>query len=387
MGFSFVKPSFVRADESHLSSTNYQLDGQLDFSGQASGSENYSIFGISTDINDINFWPEGIVVTPPGVQEKNESNSDISRVVKEIAAAAEKGNVPIATTTAVFVLSTGFFSSIMNLPWLSLWENMWSRMIFLFGFAKKKKKWGIVYDAESNQPVPIAVVRIFDQEFKKLLETQITDKNGRFGFLVKPGKYYINIIKTDYTFPSKFVRNDYHGEPFEVKEDSVISVNIPIDPNVHKLALRLNIISKLMKIFNDAQIPVSILGTVLCIFIYISYPDLLNLLVVIFYLLIWLNELYQLRKGHLFGMVMKKIDEAPIALAIIRVFDEATNKLIATRVTESQGKYYYLTGPGNFYLTAVKENFNPYKVNDLKFSKGNIITEDIGLIENKQTAV
>jgi len=89
----------------------------------------------------------------------------------------------------------------------------------------------------------------------------------------------------------------------------------------------------------------------------------------------------------LFGMVMKKIDEAPIALAIIRVFDEATNKLIATRVTESQGKYYYLTGPGNFYLTAVKENFNPYKVNDLKFSKGNIITEDIGLIENKQTAV
>ena len=398
--FNFVVPAFCFADESHLSSENYQLEGQLDFTGQESGSENFSLFGITTDINELTFWPESAtstVVPTPEIQKTGEVSyimqffNDIVNSVLDFFdsiasnSIAEKSNMPLAAASGVFVLSIGALSYLMNLPWLSFWQNIWSRIIFLFGFTKKKKKWGIVYDTESNQPIPLAVVRIFDQEYKRLLETQLTDKDGRFGFLVEPGKYYINVIKANYTFPSHVVEGEYHGEPFEIKEDSVISVNIPIDPNIHKLAHRLNILSIITKTLNWVRIPVAILGTILSISIYFAIPDTVNLLIVIFYLIIWLNELYQIKKGRLIGMVTKKVNNAPIALAIIRVFDEANNKLIATRVTESQGKYYYLTGPGIFYLTAVKENFAPYKVHNLKFTRGSVIDENISLVESKQT--
>jgi hypothetical protein len=400
INFNFIMPVFCYADESHLSSANYQLEGQLDFTGQESSSENFSMFGITTDINDLTFWPEGSITTytPVPIPEVQMSGTEsLIQILKNAINSmrdffdsvasnpiSEKSNMPLAVASGAFVLSISALSYLMNLPWLSFWQNIWSRVIFLFGSTKKKKKWGIVYDTESNQPVPLAVVRIFDQEYKKLLETQLTDKDGRFGFLVQPGKYYINVIKSNYTFPSKVIEGEYHGEPFEIREDSVISVNVPIDPNIHKLAYRLNILSTIIKIINVIRIPVVILGTFLSISIYIALPDTTNLLIVLFYLIIWLSELYQIKKGRLIGMVTKKIDKAPIALAIIRIFDEKNNKLVATRVTESQGKYYYLTNPGVFYLTAAKENFSPYKVHNLKFTRGDVIDENIGLVESKR---
>jgi hypothetical protein len=56
---------------------------------------------------------------------------------------------------------------------------------------EKPKKLGKVFDAITNKPLPRAVVRIFDAKFNKLLETQITDSRGRYGFLVGKNIFYL----------------------------------------------------------------------------------------------------------------------------------------------------------------------------------------------------
>lgn len=91
--------------------------------------------------------------------------------------------------------------------------------------------WGTVLNAATYEPLNLAIVRLFDYDNNKLVETAVTDENGRFGFFVKPGRYYLTTDKENFHFPSRN-RSGYHGEIIEVrtKEEGIIKVNILLDP-------------------------------------------------------------------------------------------------------------------------------------------------------------
>jgi PAS domain-containing protein len=91
--------------------------------------------------------------------------------------------------------------------------------------------WGTVLNANTYEPLNLAIVRLFDYDSNKLVETAVTDDNGRFGFFVKPGRYYLTTDKENFHFPSRN-RSGYHGEIIEVrtKEEGIIKVNILLDP-------------------------------------------------------------------------------------------------------------------------------------------------------------
>jgi len=60
---------------------------------------------------------------------------------------------------------------------------------------KRPKSWGIVYESKTKAPVSRAIVRIFETEYNKLLETQVTDRFGRYSFLVANNIYYVTSQK------------------------------------------------------------------------------------------------------------------------------------------------------------------------------------------------
>jgi len=64
--------------------------------------------------------------------------------------------------------------------------------------AKKPKGWGIVYDSKTRKPLGQTVVRIFDKKFNKLLETQVTDSRGNYGFFAKNNVYFVTADKTGF---------------------------------------------------------------------------------------------------------------------------------------------------------------------------------------------
>lgn len=105
-------------------------------------------------------------------------------------------------------------------------------------FIKRRRLWGIVYDARTKVPVEMAVVRLFDQEHHKLLETRVTPKSGRYSFLGEPGEYYLEVTKGGYHFPSRIVTqtidneysNLYRGEVVKLGTgQSLVAPDIPID--------------------------------------------------------------------------------------------------------------------------------------------------------------
>ena len=121
--------------------------------------------------------------------------------------------------------------------WLAL---LWGVQKFLefFSLRQGEKYWGVVYDSVSKQPLDPAIIKLLYVDGSEV-ETRVTDMEGRYGFLAKPGKFKIFAKKTNYTFPSKYAAGEsdgiyedlYHGEFFELYGDyEVVAPNIPMDP-------------------------------------------------------------------------------------------------------------------------------------------------------------
>ncbi len=122
------------------------------------------------------------IMSKPAVQVSTNTVSAAAAGVTVTVAVT--GIMPLATSAADFaILPIRIFSLIFGI------------------FARKRKKWGVVYDSASKQPLDPVYVVLKDKNGKEI-DTKITDMYGRFSFLILPGEYYIEANKTHYKFPS-----------------------------------------------------------------------------------------------------------------------------------------------------------------------------------------
>jgi hypothetical protein len=115
---------------------------------------------------------------------------------------------------------------------------MLDSLLGFFGLRHNTQFWGLVYDSVSKQPLDPVIVKLMYVDGKEV-ETKVTDMEGHYGFLARPGKFKIFARKSNYLFPSQNVTGDkdgifenlYHGEFFSLAKDSeVLAPNIPMDP-------------------------------------------------------------------------------------------------------------------------------------------------------------
>ncbi len=91
--------------------------------------------------------------------------------------------------------------------------------------------WGTVFNSSTKEPLELVVVRLHRADSDRIVETKVTDRRGRFGFIVPEGEYYITVTKSDYTFPARQPGGDYQGGKFSIKsiEEGFIKLNVPMD--------------------------------------------------------------------------------------------------------------------------------------------------------------
>lgn len=74
------------------------------------------------------------------------------------------------------------------------------------------KSQGTVYDIDTRKALKGAVVRILSLPYHKVLESKLTDAEGRYSFHVGPGEYYLIALKPGYdkteTDPIDFTKID-----------------------------------------------------------------------------------------------------------------------------------------------------------------------------------
>lgn len=243
--------------------------------------------------------------------------------------------------------------------------------LIIFGLKKKTSPWGITYDSITKQPLDPAYVILKDMQ-GRVIDSAITDIDGRYGFLVKPGNYQIMVKKTNYVFPSKkligktkdeIYSDLYFGELVEVKEkDETINKNIPLDP----LKFDWNEFAKkdktIMKFYSRWSLVLNrifeflfVAGFSMAILAFVFNPTAYNTTILIMYLILSLLRTLGL-KSKTVGYIIDRINGAPLSFAVLKVISPSNNIEVSHKITDAHGRYYCLVPKGIYYVTIDKKN-------------------------------
>ncbi len=274
----------------------------------------------------------------------------------------------------------------------------------LFFWRRKRKGFGVVYNAISKTPIDLAVVRLFELTPEaeaqnlpgRLVKSRVTDKAGRYFFLAKPGRYYIAVSKAGYDFPSAYLQGQptdgnmldlYHGHTIEVtQDDAVITANIPMDPSqTEKFHAPSSIMWRArLRVFQHV---VAMLGVIAAVVFAIIRPTPLSIAMIAVQVVVYLlaRRLAKPRKPISWGIVYDSQTGRPLSRVVARIFEPTYNKLLETQVTDSKGRYAFMLGPNQYFAVFERNGFNPKEIRPIDFTQtteAQNFSEDIGLDPN-----
>lgn len=287
-------------------------------------------------------------------------------------AVAEQVVTPVVVTIAVANTAT----AVSAFSLLNYLHFLFTQPLLLLK-RRKRDKWGVVYNALTKQPIDLAIVRLMRAKTRMVVQTRITDAQGRYSFMAQPGEYLVEVIKPNVIYPSKLLQHEhidtdfvdlYHGESIQVKNASVLTMNIPVDP-VERVETPHMVLRKqvLRKIQNYA----GLVGIGASIFVWAVSPTWMMVgfivLQAMFYLLF--RRLALPPKPKDWGIIYEDTTRKTLEHVIVRIFDKKYNKLLETQVTDSHGRYGFVVGKNTYYVVADKTGYERYRSSDLDLTK------------------
>ncbi|MBT5808414.1 hypothetical protein HOI18_04045 [Candidatus Uhrbacteria bacterium] len=322
-----------------------------------------------------------IILESPAVKVVQES-LEVIRDLPGVEEAAEMSIPTLAVTAgaSVVVLSIAF-------DFLPFLQYLFTAPL-LFFWRRKRKGYGVIYNAISKTPVDLAVVRLFkvtkDDEASgkpgRLVKSRVTDKGGRYFFLVEPGRYRLQVTKPGFEFPSTYLGKEkqdgsfldlYHGEVIEVTaKDAVITANLPMDPSqADKFQAPASVVRR--KKLRALQHSTAMIGVIASIVFAIIRPTpfaigMIAIQITVFALA---KRLAKPRKPISWGIVYDKGTGRPLSRVVARIFEPKYNKLLETQVTDAKGRYAFLLGPNQYYAVFQKPGFQKEEITPIDYSQ------------------
>lgn len=358
-----------------------------------------NIVNPSIRITLLEVLPEEELVTPPTEEIPVETPTTVASALEAVTAAVEilediRSNPQVQTSAAIAapvvaataIASTATLAVAFDL--IPLLQYLITSP-FLFFWRRKRKGYGVVYNAISKLPIDLATVRLYKLPDAlpegalptgRLVQSRVTDKGGRYFFLVQPGLYRMTVTKVGFTFASEYlakVKDDglfldvYHGEAIRVADnDAVITANIPVDPSqatgieVSKKVLRERRLRTLQQV-------VAISGLILSLVVVILRPSWLTAAIFVFQVVVYflVRRLATPRKPKSWGIVYDKETRRPLSNVVVRVFEPKYNKLLETMVTDSKGRYTAMLGPNEYYSVYEHAGYDAHEVRPLDYTK------------------
>ena len=308
---------------------------------------------------------------------------DVNTVVEavrtpEVVAVTKNVVAPVVTVAAVSTVATA--ASAFNI--FNYLRFLITQPFLLLG-RRKRKKWGLVYNALTKAPIDLAIVRLLDGATNRVLMTRITDAKGRFALNVKPGKYKIEAVKQGYVFPSPSMLKEkqdielvdlYHGEVIEVKENAIITPNIPVDPVAKMETPKIILLKRTLRKIQNAS---GIVTMVISVGALVIVPSMLMAGLCVFQV----GSYFLFRKFSVptkpvkWGVVYDAKKRVKLERVVVRIFDKKFNKLLETQVTDADGRYGFIASKNIYYITAEKKGYAKF------------VSPDVNMLEAQETIV
>ncbi len=312
-----------------------------------------------------------------------------------------------AVLPTVALMNPPVVATIPQIPFIVYHTFTW--ILSFLGLKKKRKSWGVVYNSITKEPIPLVIVRLMDVASKRLVETQVTDRTGRFGFLVKPGVYRLEVAKAGFMFPSTIVGTTldgeyapvYHSENIEITgDDQTVAMAIPMDPVNHtemaKNAGFKGLWARLAPIVRKVHLPVMIAGVIVAIIVATNVPSATNIAIAALYALVAALQ-YKLTPPEVrpWGTVFDAEQFIPIPLALVDIIDTKYNKLLKSRLSDYEGRFAFLPPKGTYKLNIRKQGYQfpapdvkpTKKYKNLYHGEEVVITKNEGMIAKDVPAI
>lgn len=336
------------------------------------------------------------------------ANKTLQEIVKNYIAP-----IMSATTILSLIAAVPFVNTL--LPYLAYLLQYITHPVLFFG---KRKRWGIVYNSLTKQPIDLAIVRLFNKNTNKLLATRITDFQGRYLFIVDPGDYFATVTKPYHVFPSQLTtektENTYTGETISVqsnndqKQKGIVAFDIPIDPQEGYLQNPVNpskvIVSPIKKVGDLETLPkevikkadsqliktlkqhkfnhfVSIFGPIIGLICLIISPSILTgLLFGVNMILLLLFRKFAIKRLNSWGKTVDQSSHKALPQAVIRLFDDKYGRMLLADISKGDGRYGFLVGKDKYILTSEKSGYElPERKLEVSGDREGVISQNLEL--------
>ena len=221
---------------------------------------------------------------------------------------------------------------------------------------KKQKYWGTVFDDFTKSPLENVAVSLVNER-DRIVETVLTDKEGRYGFLVLEGTFTLRAQKEGYRMETQkeqdtLYGNVYHGEVLQTQERPMVDMNITlVNENTHWEDAVRNTLKRYMSLSAILKRSLfyflSFFGfTVSLIATYIE-TNAFNSIVLILYFLFFFWNLLR-RKS--FGTIKSGEDGSFVPFAIIELYKKGSDQRVKFVVSDILGRYYLLVKKGSYSM-------------------------------------
>jgi len=95
--------------------------------------------------------------------------------------------------TILNILTIVYRGTILDFITIGLYLIMW--IVEAYHFFYKSRAAGKVVDASNDKPLDLVLIRLLDKKTNRLVDTTITDQEGKFMLNANPGDYIIKISK------------------------------------------------------------------------------------------------------------------------------------------------------------------------------------------------
>ncbi len=287
---------------------------------------------------------------------KNLLNSPEAQAAADIALPV----IAVIATGTIIALVVGF----NLLPYL---QFLFTSPFLLFG-RKKRKTYGVVYNAISKVPIELAIVRLYRIADNRLAKTTVTDSNGRYSLSAAPGQYRLVVVKSGFVFPSQYLQgmkvdgkylDVYLGQTLEITDaEALVAANIPLDPSQAE-AFHAPRALAFKRFARSLQMITAPVGVLLSGIVYVISPSVLAgvMIAVQVLVLLLVLRLAKPRRPKGWGLVYDAVTQQPVGNAVIRVFEPRYNKLVETALSDSLGRYSFLLGPNEYFVTYNKPGY------------------------------
>lgn len=253
------------------------------------------------------------------------------------------------------------------LPIITSPSLLFTLLAYLFG-KRRENPWGIVIDAVTRKPIAFSSCRVFLQGTQSPIQQTITDLDGRYGFILQPGMYRIEVKQSGY---------DVFSEDIEIKYNEQFSQDIQLRPIgsavEHRFKLSSEVRLLLSRFFSTISRYILFFGVSISIIAYILTPSFLNAFILFIYAILLIILFYPkyLQKRRKYSSVINSENDLRIPFVQIKIYDPQTYRVIDTLTTNFTGQFDYYGAPGKYALLVVAPGYQfPSKRNTLPIAQG-----------------